>query len=89
MRTPNLTATIDYWDLELLQDVCASGRVQSFGKGSRPLVAGRAALRLGSPKGRLTSTRPRPPFYGSPLVAWEPALGADQYQRSGRRAIRG
>ena len=38
----NLTATIDYWDLELLQDVCASGRVQSFGKGSRPLVAGRA-----------------------------------------------
>jgi hypothetical protein len=22
----------------------------------------------------------RPSFYGSPLVAWEPALGADQYQ---------
>ena len=37
----NLTATLDYWDLELPQDVCAAGRVQAFGKGSLPLVAAR------------------------------------------------
>ena len=35
----NLTATVDYWDLELPQDVCGAGRVQAFGKGSMPLVA--------------------------------------------------
>jgi hypothetical protein len=79
----NLTATIDYWDLELPQDVCAAGRVQSFGKGSMPLVASSTSPFVSglSPKGRLTSAvTARPSFYGSPLVAWEPALGADQYQ---------
>ena len=79
----NLTATIDYWDLELPQDVCASGRVQSFGKGSKPLVASSTSPFVSglSPKGRLTSAATaRPSFYGAPLVAWEPALGADQYQ---------
>ena len=79
----NLTSTIDYWDLELPQDVCAAGRVQSFGKGSKPLVAGSTSPYVSglSPKGRLTSAATaRPSFYGSPLVAWEPALGADQYQ---------
>jgi hypothetical protein len=79
----NLTATIDYWDLELPQDVCASGRVQSFGKGSKPLVASSTSPFVSglSPQGRLTSAATaRPSFYGAPLVAWEPALGADQYQ---------
>jgi hypothetical protein len=79
----NMTATLDYWDLELPQDVCASGRVQSFGKGSKPVVAGSSSPFVSglSPTGRLTSAAgARPSFYGSPLVAWEPALGADQYQ---------
>jgi hypothetical protein len=79
----NLTATLDYWDLELPQDVCAAGRVQSFGKGSMPLVASSTSPFVSglSPQGRLTSAASaRPSFYGSPLVAWEPALGADQYQ---------
>ena len=79
----NMTASLDYWDLELPQDVCASGRVQSFGKGSKPVVAGSSSPFVSglSPKGRLTSAvGARPSFYGSPLVAWEPALGADQYQ---------
>lgn len=78
-----LTGTIVYWDQELPQDNCAAGRVQSFGKGSKPLVAGAASPFVSglSPKGRLTSAaKARPSFYGSPLVAWEPALGADQYQ---------
>jgi hypothetical protein len=79
----NLTATIDYWDLELPQDVCAAGRVQAFGKGSTPLVAGSTSPFVSglSPQGRLTSAATaHPSFYGSPLIAWEPALGADQYQ---------
>jgi hypothetical protein len=79
----NLTATIDYWDLELPQDVCAAGRVQAFGKGSTPLVASSTSPFVSglSPQGRLTSAATaRPSFYGSPLIAWEPALGADQYQ---------
>ncbi len=79
----NLTSTIDYWDLELPQDVCTAGRVQSFGKGSKPLVASSTSPYVSglSPKGRLTSAATsRPSFYGAPLVAWEPALGADQYQ---------
>jgi hypothetical protein len=79
----NLTSTIDYWDLELPQDVCAAGRVQSFGKGSKPLVAGSTSPYASglSTRGRLTSAATaRPSFYGSPLVAWQPALGADQYQ---------
>ena len=79
----NLTSTIDYWDLELPQDNCAAGRVQAFGKGSKPLVASSTSPYVSglSPKGRLTSAAvARPSFYGAPLVAWEPALGADQYQ---------
>jgi hypothetical protein len=79
----NLTATVDYWDLELPQDVCAAGRVQAFGKGSMPLVASSTSPYVSglSPQGRLTSAATaRPSFYGAPLVAWQPALGADQYQ---------
>ena len=79
----NLTATLDYWDQELPQDLCAAGRVQSFGKGSRPLVAGTTSPFASglSPRGLLTTAaRSVPSFYGTPLVAWEPALGADQYQ---------
>ena len=34
-----------------------------------------------SPKGRLTSAvRTTPSFYGTPLVAWEPVLGAREYE---------
>jgi hypothetical protein len=79
----NLTASLDYWDQELPQDVCSAGRVQSFGKGSKPLVAGSTSPFVSglSPRGLLTTAaRSVPSFYGTPLVAWEPALGADQYQ---------
>ena len=55
----------------------------AFGKTSEPALArGGAPFASGlSPKGRLTAAvGKKPAFYGSPLVAWEPALGADQYQ---------
>ena len=79
-----LAATLAYWDQELPQDNCAAGRVQSFGKGSVPLVASSTTPFASglSPRGLLTTAAARgvPSFYGTPLVAWQPALGADQYQ---------
>lgn len=82
-QVQSLANTLTYWDQELPQDACAAGRVQAFGKGSLPLVAGAGAPFVSglSPKGRLTSAaRSTPSFYGTPLAAWQPALGADQYQ---------
>jgi hypothetical protein len=74
---------LSYYDVETPQDACEAGRVLAFGKTSEPAVSrsGSPFVSGLSPKGRLTSAaRSRPSFYGSPLVAWEPALGADQYE---------
>ena len=77
-----MTGNLIYRDLELPQEVCASGRVLRFGKTSEPtLVTGGAPFASGlSPKGRLISAAGvGSSFYGAPLVAWTPALGADAY----------
>jgi hypothetical protein len=77
------TGSIRYYDVETPQDACAAGRVLAFGKTSEPAVSrsGSPFVSGLSPKGRLTAAaKSRPSFYGSPLVAWEPALGADQYE---------
>jgi hypothetical protein len=74
---------VEYRDAELPQDACAGGRVMAFGKQSAPVVAGGStAFASGlSPTGRLVaSAGHRTSFFGSPLVAWQPALGADGYQ---------
>ena len=80
-KDPNV---IEYQDTELPQDVCAAGRVFTFGKVSEAVVAtaGAAPYVSGlSTSGRLfTATRRSPSVYGSPLVAWKPALGADRYE---------
>ena len=58
-------------------------RISSFGKTSAPsLAAGSTPYVSGlSPSGRLIpAAGAKPAFYGAPLVAWEPALGADEYQ---------
>src|SRR5262249_24389682 len=71
---------LQYQDLELPQDVCAPpiNRVARFGKNSEPsLTAVGEMFASGlSPKGRLTAGRTSSAFYGNPLVAWTPALGA-------------
>jgi hypothetical protein len=74
--------SIVYRDLELPQDVCAAGRVQRFGIESEPsLTAAQAPFATGlSSTGRLTSAVKTSAFYGQPLVAWTPALGAGIYQ---------
>ena len=74
---------IEYRETELPQDVCQSGRVQRFGKTSPPVVttATKPFASGLSARGRLISaTRRTPSFYGTPLVAWEPALGATEYE---------
>ncbi len=77
-----LGGTITYQDLELPQDVCAAGRVQRFGVASEPsLTTAQSAFATGlSSTGRLVSARKTATFYGQPLVAWTPALGASVYQ---------
>jgi len=75
--------TVEYHDLEMPQDACAQGRVQAFGKTNEPAVtiSGAPYVTGLSPAGRLVqATGSRPAFYGSPLVSWKPALGADEYQ---------
>ena len=74
---------LKYYDAELPQDACAAGRMLEFGKTSEPAVSRRGAPYASglSPRGRLTAAATATPaFYGTPLVAWVPALGADQYQ---------
>ncbi len=76
-----MSGTVVYRDKELGQDACASGRVLRFGKESEPtLTAGGEPFISGlSPTGKLSSATTDPAFYGTPLVAWTAALGADVY----------
>jgi hypothetical protein len=77
-----------YRDLELPQDVCDGyggmyqPRVARFTKNSEPALtsAGEAFASGLSSGGKLVSASRNSPFYGNPLVAWTPALGADVYQ---------
>jgi hypothetical protein len=79
-----------YQDVELPQDACQEGRVLAFGKTSAPATtsaSGKPFVSGLSPAGRLASAAgASPSFYGVPIVAWEPALGATAYevQRSKR-----
>jgi hypothetical protein len=73
---------LEYVDMELAQDACAAGRVARFGKTSQPsLTAEGGTFASGlSASGRLATGATSPRFYGSPLVAWTPAVGADAYE---------
>ena len=74
----------EYRDLELPQDACAAGRVQSFSKASEPVViadGGAPYLSGMTPKGRLlAAARRSPSVYGSAVIAWRPAVAALQYE---------
>jgi hypothetical protein len=76
---------VGFVDVESPQDACQAGRYASFGKESAGVRTGNGAgapfLSGLSPDGRfLNSTHPRPTVYSTPLVAWEPAIGATAYQ---------
>ena len=83
LAVTSTAGSLNYHDVETAQDVCAGGRVLEFGKASEPALSrSRTPFASGlSPRGRLISAaRSVPSFYGTPLVAWKPAVGADQYQ---------
>jgi hypothetical protein len=72
-----------YRDLELPQEACAEGRIARFGKMSEPaLTSASGPFVTGlSPRGRHTSaTASASRFYGAPLIAWSPAIGASVYE---------
>ena len=80
-----------YRDAELPQEACAAGRISSFGKESDPVtIADQATSAYAaytpfvsglSTGGRVVSAvDSKPTFYGTPLVAWKPALGAAGYE---------
>jgi hypothetical protein len=80
---PPAPMPIRYRETELPQDACQSGRVTRFGKTTPPVVtsSSRPFASGLSPKGRLTSAAgTTPSFYGTPLVAWESVLGAQEYE---------
>ena len=80
---PGAPIQIRYRETELPQDACQSGRVMRFGKATPPVVtsSSRPFASGLSPKGRLTSAvRTAPSFYGTPLVAWQSVLGAQEYE---------
>ncbi|HEY5160069.1 MAG TPA: hypothetical protein VII83_03245 [Gaiellaceae bacterium] len=73
-----------YIDAEVPQDVCAAGRIGTFGKVSQPIPTDkRNAYITGlSKNGRMTSARASssPRIWGTPLITWMPALGAGGYE---------
>lgn len=80
---PGTDFPVRYRETELPQDVCQSGRVMRFGKATPPVItSSRRPFASGlSPTGRLISAaRSTPTFYGTPLVAWESILGAQEYE---------
>ena len=78
------SGTVTYREAELRQDTCAAGRVQSFEKSNEPVVASKTSAPFASglsPNGKLfAAAKAAPRFYGQPLVAWQPTVGADQYE---------
>jgi hypothetical protein len=75
-------ASSEYIDTELPEDACAAGRVWSFGKVSAPVATRTATPYVsGVVSGRrVTSAAHKlPRFRLLPLIAWQPALGAQLY----------
>ncbi len=77
------TGEYQYWDVELPQDACESGRIGTFGKESLPARTGGGSPYVSglSPKGRLLAQAGHHPVvYSTPLVAWKPVMGATKYE---------
>jgi hypothetical protein len=72
-----------YRDVMLPEDMCGqAGMVHEFGLWSEPTVSSpQAPFITGlSSTGKLISAKSASQFYGKPLVAWAPALGAQKYE---------
>ncbi len=79
----NDSGTFEYVDVELPQDACEGGRSSTFAKLSKPAItSSRTPYVSGlTPKGRLLAIAgSRPVVYSTPLVAWQPVVGATSYE---------
>jgi hypothetical protein len=85
---PNTTGTstdqpIEYHDKMVPQDQCEAGLGMSFGKVSEPVVTSEGTPWVSglAPDGRVVAAASKvPQVHDSPLVAWEPAVGATTYE---------
>jgi hypothetical protein len=75
---------LEYHDTEVPQDSCERGVGMSFGKVSQPVVTASSDLPWVSglsPNGRVVASASKvPQVHDSPLVAWQPAVGATTYE---------
>lgn len=75
---------VQYHDAAVPQDQCEAGLGMSFGKVSQPVVTASGNLPWVSGlagNGRVVASAARvPQVHDSPLVAWEPAVGATTYE---------
>jgi hypothetical protein len=75
---------IAYHDTAVPQDSCERGVGMSFGKVSQPVVTAASNMPWVSglaPNGRLVASAAKvPTVHDSPLVAWQPAVGATTYE---------
>ena len=81
---------VKWYEAEVPQDTCAAGRLLSFGKLSEPVLTGSGTPYISglTPDGLLRpAAKSRPSFYGVPVAAWLPALGADQYEVQWSRKV--
>lgn len=80
----DVNSNIEYWDAESPQDACAAGRIGTFGRISDPIPTGSTSAYVtglslsGRTMSAMASRSSR--FYGTPLVTWTPALGADLFE---------
>jgi hypothetical protein len=76
--------TIAFHDTEVPQDACERGVGMSFGKVSQPVVTAASNMPWVSglsPDGRVIASASKVPVvHDSPLVAWQPAVGATTYE---------
>jgi hypothetical protein len=74
---------ISYRDADIPQDKCEARLGKSFGKVSSPVVTQQGTPWVSglSPDGRMVASAQKvPTVHDSPLVAWEPAVGAAKYE---------
>jgi hypothetical protein len=74
---------LEYHDTAVPQDQCESGLGMSFGKVSEPVVttSGTPWVSGLAPNGRVVASASKlPTVHDSPLIAWEPAVGATTYE---------
>lgn len=80
---PQTVYQIQYHDTQVPQDQCEQGLGMSFGKVSQPVVTSGPTpfvSGVGTNGRMIASASRRPVVHDSPLVAWEPAVGATSYE---------